>query len=52
MLEVGLVGSAGPRATEGECYEIIARSGARLRVREGFSDESVRRLLRLLGEEG
>jgi hypothetical protein len=55
LLEVGLIGSgggdAGPKAAEGESYEIIVRSGARLRVPVGFRDESVRRLLRLLEEE-
>jgi len=54
LVEVGLVGSAdgaaGAKVTPAEGYEIIARSGARLRVPEGFREESVRRLFRLLEE--
>ena len=54
MLEVGLVGGAGgafdAMAVERECYEIMVQNGTRLRVPVGFRDESVRRLLKLLGE--
>ena len=54
LLEVGLVGGAGgafdAMAVERECYEIMVQNGTRLRVPVGFRDESVRRLLKLLGE--